>query len=354
MFVSKAEGAFVKGTDYRMVCSFLMLALVVSGCGGNGSNGNDSSNNNSDNGVVSVGSVTQSIAQLDTTDAIANVFENPDINEVSGLQRSLIKEGVYYVHNDSGDDPTIHVTDAVGKAFGTINVAGVEAIDWEGIAATRREGLSRLVIGDIGNNGRLRSDLRLIVLDEPDVSDMELGFSINVPGREIQVSYSDGVSYDAEALYIHSENDTVVVLTKSGLATTEQGVWRGSLSSGLDNGSLVLEYFGLVSLTDADVTNAITDVDIHHSGREVAVLTYGPSLTGLVHLWVAEPGEGTTAALLRSANRTIEVPRIGSNGQAEAISYDPTGGYLLVGSESGSRSMLTIVPYEGVLTIAIQ
>jgi len=341
MYFSSRGGAFYQNTG-----AFILLALLVTGCGGNDSSGSSSSNGDSANGVASTGSVNESITRLDTTDPIANVFENPNLTEVSGLQRSLLEDGIYYVHNDSGDDPTIHVTDAVGQAFGTINVTGVQAIDWEGIAATRRDGVSRLVVGDIGNNGGLRSDLRLIVLDEPDVSNLELGFSISVPGREIKVSYSDGVSYDAEALYIQGENDSVVVLTKNGQATTEQGIWRGSLSSGLIDGSLVLEYYGFVALTDVAFANAITDVDIHFGGRELAVLTYGPGLTGLVHLWVAETGEGTTDALLRPANRTIEVPRIGLNGQAEAVSYDSTGEYLLVGSESGTRSMLTILPYD--------
>jgi len=342
MRYSKKIGAF----ECILAGLFLMLVLFVSSCGGSNSNGSDPNNSDTTNGNISASSVNQSIAQPDTTDPLANAFENPNLTEVSGLQRSLIEDGVYYVHNDSGDDPIIHVTDAVGQALGTVNVTGVEAIDWEGIAATRREGVSRLVVGDIGNNDQQRSDLRLIVLDEPNVSNLEFGFNISVPGREVQVSYSDGVSYNSEAIYIQGENDTVVVLTKNAQATTEQGVWRGSLSSGLDSGSLVLEYTGFVTLTDAVVTHAITDADIRHDGRGVAVLTYGSDLTGLVHIWVAEQGEGTTDALQRPANRTIRVPRIGSNGQAEAVSYDPTGEYVLVGSESGSRSVLTIVPYD--------
>jgi len=321
--------------------SFVSVSFVLftASCG----SGDSSQNNMSGNSSASVG---QSIAVIDTEVPIANVFQDSRLTEVSGIQRSLWLDGIYYVHNDSGDGPTIHVTDANGNEYGTVTVTGVAAIDWEGITATRRDGLPRLIVGDIGNNNRQRDNLSLVVLDEPNVSSFLPPFNIDVPGQQIQLSYADGSSYNAEALFINGDNDTVVVLTKEGQATTEQGVWQGSLSSGLTGGNIVLEYRGLVALADANVTNAITDVDIRSGGRELAVLTNGPGLTGLIHLWIAESGEGTTDALLREANRTIEVPGIGSNGQAEAISYDAQGKYLLVGSEAVSTSVLTIVPYD--------
>ena len=256
-----------------------------------------------------------------------------------------MSDSVYYVHNDSDNEPVVFVTDAEASVVGTIRISGIQATDWEAIAGARLNGVAHIVIADIGNNDLQRNDLRLQVVEEPDLNALNPGFEIEVSSREVGVSYADGSSPDAEALFIDGDNDTVVVVTKNTQNTTEQSIWRGSLSTGLIESNLVLEFLGVIPLPDQSVVNAVTDIDIHPDGRQVAVLTYGPSSSGNIFIWTAGSAEGTVDALTRQADTTIAVPLfgIGANIQAEGLSYSPDGTQVVVGAEGLLTSSLTVL-----------
>ena len=278
--------------------------------------------------------VEQLVAGIPQQLPSTEVFNDERITEASGLQRSLQVDGVYYVHNDSGDEPTIYVVDSTGQSFGAITLTGNAAIDWEAIAGARLDGVPHLIVGDIGDNNRQRGSVQLYVLPEPDFDDLPIGFSLEVSSQKIDLSYADGASYDAEALFIDGDNDTVVVVTKDGQNPAVQGVWKGSLSTGMTDGTLVVENRGLVNLPSTPLVNAVTDIDIHPNGRELALLSYGSLSTGLVHIWVAREGEGTADALTREADRNIAVPFAGLNAQqAEGVSYSADGEHVLVAAE---------------------
>jgi len=276
---------------------------------------------------------------------VSNPFEDFDVAEASGVQRSLSLPGVYYVHNDSGDSATLYVTDASGQSLGKLQLAGVQAIDWEAIAGARLGGQPHIVVADIGNNDRNRGDLNLQVFAEPDFNSLPVDFNLSVESTEIGVSYADGLSYDAEAVFIDGDNDTVVVVTKDGSDTATQSIWKGSLASGLSDGVMVLEYRGLVAVPAGAFVNAVTDIDIHPDGRQLALLVYGLTTTGRIFLWQPGAGEGTTDALSRSADREISVPVIGSNVQAEGISFSADGDALLIAAEGAATSTLTLIRF---------
>jgi len=289
-------------------------------------------------------SVVEQTVSMQVEIPFSNTFDDARLTEVSGLQRSLISDGIYYVNNDSGSDSLIYVSDASGQVFGTMDIANAESNDWEALAGARRDGRNVLVIADIGNNAGQRQNLTLWVLEEPILSELDAGFSLELTAERIALSYSDGLSYDAEAVFVDGDNDTIVLLTKNNQETSDQSIWKGSLSSGLEEGSLSLQFNGMVNLPSESFANAITGVDLHPNGREIAVLTYGalPG-SGSIHLWMPREGEGTTDALLRPADETLSVPVIGLNLQAESVSYSADGNSLLVGAEGIGRSTLTVV-----------
>ena len=101
----------------------------------------------------------------------------------------------------------------------------------------------------------------------------------------------------------------------------------------------------MIPLPDQSVVNAVTDIDIHPDGRQVAVLTYGPSSSGNIFIWTAGSAEGTVDALTRQADTTIAVPLfgIGANIQAEGLSYSPDGTQVVVGAEGLLTSSLTVL-----------
>lgn len=321
----------------KHLCLSLLIPVLVAGCGSTSTSAPETAG---DSGVESERS------EINTAVPFTNKFDHSLITEASGLQRSLRSAGVYYTHNDSGGDPMLFVTDVHGHDLGTLMLNGIAAVDWEAIGAARIDGEATLVVADIGDNSRQRQNLRLLVVTEPDIAALPAGFEQAVNFSTIAVSYADGLSYDAESVFIDGDNDTVAVVTKNMENAALQALWKGSLASGLSEGRLVLEYRGLIALQDDGRANAVTDIDIHPNGRELAVLTYGPLSTGRVHLWQAQAGEGTADALTRPADRVIQVPLIGTNIQAEGISYSSDGEYLLIGAESISISTITVVPVQ--------
>lgn len=316
---------------------------------GNNATGDNATGDNGSGGNVSgdnASAIEQFATVLDGELPSSEQFENSQITEASGLQRSLAAQGVYYVHNDSGDGAVLYVTDAIGQSLGTMTLSNTTATDWEALAGARLNGEAYLVVGDIGNNDRQRNPVQLFVVKEPDFNNLAVGFNIESDSQRIDLSYADGLSYDAEALLIDGDNDSIVIVTKNGQDTTAQGVWKGSLSSGLTDGSIVVEFRGRVSLPAENLVNAITDIDLHPNGREIAVLTYGSLSAGLVHIWEAQQGEGTADALTRAADRKIPVPINVNNTQAEALSYGADGMQLLIAAEGRGVSAVTVISAE--------
>jgi hypothetical protein len=92
--------------------------------------------------------------------------------ENSGIVKSRTREDLYWVHNDSGDDPKIYSIHANGEDYtqsryaGNLGVmiAGAINVDWEDITT---DASGNLIIADVGNNGNDRRDLVFYVVPEP-------------------------------------------------------------------------------------------------------------------------------------------------------------------------------------------
>ena len=73
------------------------------------------------------------------------------------------------MHNDSGDTARLFAVGPNGRTLGRFTLAGVEALDWEDIAAGPGPGAGRryLYVGDIGDNDRDRRTISILRLPEP-------------------------------------------------------------------------------------------------------------------------------------------------------------------------------------------
>ena len=92
-------------------------------------------------------------------------YTYPDIKESSGIVASRQFEGVYWTLNDSGNPATLYATKLNGELIQEIAVKGSRNFDWEALSIDDK---NRLWIGEIGNNSRLRFDLKVVVVAEPD------------------------------------------------------------------------------------------------------------------------------------------------------------------------------------------
>ncbi|HJO39203.1 MAG: hypothetical protein QGF21_08865 [Vicinamibacterales bacterium] len=114
------------------------------------------------------------------------VVDHEPASEISGIVKSQTYPDVYWVHNDSGDDPRIFAIDGSGRIvmprgaesrfhvgpestaegrplWPGLQILAAAHFDWEDIALAD----GRLYIAETGNNGNARRDLGVYVVNEP-------------------------------------------------------------------------------------------------------------------------------------------------------------------------------------------
>ena len=152
---------------------------------------------------------------------LANLEGPPGSREVSGIVPSRQWPGVFWVHNDSGDETRIYPVGRDGKLFKSarsvdkpgVLVGGVINSDWEAIAL---DASGRVIIGDVGNNSNGRRDLALHYVVEPEPT---AGFSgllksifVRYPDQKTWPAAKDDFNYDCEGIF--TKGDTVYFVTK--------------------------------------------------------------------------------------------------------------------------------------------
>ena len=118
------------------------------------------------------------------------------IAEASGIVASRRYPGIFWVHNDSGNDATIYAVKSDGALVAEFPVEAPN-IDWEDIAI---DDSGHLFLGDIGNNGA-RLPLRCVYqLDEPDPTKQPVGKL--KPTATTYYRFPATARFDAESLFV--------------------------------------------------------------------------------------------------------------------------------------------------------
>ena len=140
---------------------------------------------------------------------VALRLQDPRIYESSGLALSRRHQAVLWTHNDSGDEPRLYAVGSKGRTLATLTLAGVEARDWEAMAAARDDrGRPALFVGDIGDNNGVWPDVSVYRVPEP----ARLR-DATVPATRYRLRYPDGPR-DAEALLVDPRSNRLYVATK--------------------------------------------------------------------------------------------------------------------------------------------
>jgi hypothetical protein len=229
--------------------------------------------------------------------------EHAPINEMSGIVRSRTYEDVWWVHNDSGDEPRLFAIDAtgaaivpewmkkdfhVGKKKGAkrplwpgLRLLAAAHVDWEDIALA--DGM--LYVADVGNNGNARRDLGVYVLPEPNPRATDR----MRPLRFLPVRYPDQDAFpparwhfDCEAVF--TCDGKLWFLTKHRTNAHDR-FERGTKLYRLDTAHTDRE--NVLTLVDRHPVLALpTGADLSPDGKRLAVLT-------ALSLWVFErPTDG--------------------------------------------------------------
>ena len=150
---------------------------------------------------------------------LANL-QDPSITESSGLVASRTSPGAYWTHNDSGDGPFIYAFNTRGEPLGTFRVTGAHNRDWEDLAAGPgpQRGRSYLYIGDIGDNDKVRSEIVVYRVPEPQLKTADKNSTrkrpiTTEPAEAIRLVYPDG-KHDAETLLVHPSTGNLYIVTK--------------------------------------------------------------------------------------------------------------------------------------------
>ncbi len=223
-------------------------------------------------------------------------YTHPDIRESSGIVASRQFEGVYWTLNDSGNPSVIYATKRNGELIQEIKIHGARNFDWEALGIDNN---GQLWIGDIGNNSRMRFDLNVAVVKEPNpYKETEAEVIAKYPYR-----YPDE-NVDAEGLFIADGVPYIVSKEQSGAM-----LYRfPTLKAGTKQ---VLERVGEFSEAKL-VTGAGTSAD----GKRLAVCTYNS-------LWVYHSTDGNLARMIQRKPWVLRHNFLG-----EAICFEEYNLYL--------------------------
>lgn len=260
------------------------------------------------------------------------VAELPDeLYEASGIARDPRRSDLFWVHNDSGNDPILYAVDASGTVVGAVPIVGASNRDPEDIAIGPCPGGDCLYLADIGDNLAVHASVMVHRLPLPGLPASSATETIEEapvePNASWRLVYEDGPR-DAEALAVDAERSELVVISKGR------------------NGEIVLYSVSLADLRDLRDRPAETDT-LRRIGR--LRLPIGTSTTQYVTAADLSPDASTLA--VRSYTTLYTFPWEGSaafdttvvpsqaslipagEAQGEGMSWDVSGETLVLVSE---------------------
>lgn len=193
--------------------------------------------------------------------------------ENSGIVKSRNYPDLFWMHNDSGDEPRIYPVHRDGTNY--INerypdehgvlIGGAINVDWEDITC---DADGTLIIADVGNNGNDRRDLTLYYVDEPAPTAGRTTFRkkvfVRFPDQHEFPASRASFNFDCEAVF--TVGDSVYFLTKNRSNS------HTSLYLLTDPKSEVVN--SLAYLATVDLQGQAVAADCSADGKRLAILTY--------------------------------------------------------------------------------
>ena len=192
-----------------------------------------------------------------------------ELNEASGIARDPERDGLFWAHNDSGNDLVLYALDDTGTLVGAVPVVGASSRDVEDIAAGPCPGGSCLYLGDIGDNLGVRRSISVHRLPLPDPES-----TVPVtPEVSWRFEYEDG-SRDSEALAMDPTRSELIVISKG--RSGEVAVYAASIPTlGRTGPPNRLRRVGRLPLPlGSSSRQLITAADISPDGSRLVVRSY--------------------------------------------------------------------------------
>ena len=187
----------------------------------------------------------------------------PALDEISGVVVGHRMEGLLWVEEDSGNEAAVYALKPSGEVVAEVTVDGATNVDWEDLAWAK----GRLWVGDIGDNGRDRSQIQVYSFREP----ADRGVT-SVDASVVRLRYQDG-PHDAEAMFVDPRDQHLYLIVKQ-LIEPQSAVYTVALREVRPSEVGVLRQVARVPLS------IVTAADLGPAG--IAVRNY---LTTLVFPW---------------------------------------------------------------------
>lgn len=289
--------------------------LVLAACSSSGGSGPDPAGGQ---GTADGPSTTAVEAGGYGAPVLLGNIADPAVSESSGVVASRLVPGRYWTHNDSDDGARLYCLDQQARSCGTWTVPGIDAFDWEDIAAGPgpRPGVPYLYIGDIGDNLDTRTSVVVHRVPEPPAGAAP---GATEAAEALTLRYPDG-PHDAEALLVHPTSGDLYIVAKQ--APPRVYVARAPLAAGA---ARTMEKVATLPLEGVGLFGSVTGGDIAPDGRRVALCTY---LEG--YELVLPAGAGAFDEIWA---RPLEEVALGPRPQGEGIAYRGDGRALVTTSE---------------------
>jgi hypothetical protein len=307
----------MKPAIFAVLTSIVGVSLLC--CGSNAAVSLPPAAGHPEGGVVGGDSGGDAACPSVDTPIVAGTVDEPEVNETSGIVASAVNDGVYWVHNDSGDTARAFALNNHGKLLATLAFDTVKPRDIEDVAIEDDSaGRSFLYFGDIGDNQEHRTEVTIHRVAEPKLTGGTA--QLTVVSEKMTVIYPDGPHNAETLLFDPSTKDLLIATKKAGGPSAIHRVGRFAAGTKVTTEK--------IATVDIDLA---TGGEISRDGRLVAIRNYSTS----VFVWVRAPGEGVAAALSRPP---CTLP-LASEKQGEAFAFLTGGkGYVTI-SEGGSPEL---------------
>jgi hypothetical protein len=234
-------------------------------------------------------------------------IDSTELNETSGLVK---QNNNFWSHNDDTDRKIYRIDTASTAIYQRVTISNSTNIDWEDITS----GNGHIFVGDVGNNGGNRTNLRFYKIPESDITDSTMSVNAGI----INFTYSDQVDftvnhnnnfYDCEAFFFM--NDSIHMFTKGWVNR-----WTKHYVLPADTGNQIAQ------LVDSFNVGCLVTSAAIQGDSVIVLLGLNYSGTNSCYLWVHNKFSGLD--FFSGNNRRFYLGNAFSIGQMEAICFTDT------------------------------
>lgn len=201
--------------------------------------------------------------------------------EASGMVASRTNTGLFWIINDSGNDPKLYLINEKGATVHSYWIDGVINTDWEDLSIYQDKSSEKtqLFVGDIGDNLAVRECIKVLAFEEPTFKNSD--DTIISTYNTYLFKYEDSAR-DAETLMVDPSTSKMYIISKR----EKNVVIYEAPTQLIDKDTMILSHKGNLPFHN------ITSGDISFDGSEILLKNYNA-----IFYWNKAEGETFVQAI---------------------------------------------------------